>query len=195
MGDVLRAEGRQLQPVVHGAGHGLAAVHLCQREDLTQVHARVHAPCLQALAVGLGPWGQGQELHQQTLLAGALALLGELLGMLGKLDVRVALHAAYVARDELVTGIQAHAIGPGLHGQALPDVARGHRVGVGIQRDAELLVDADRAHPGEVEPHGAQRLEVGPFFFEHVHRAAVGGAVHAHVGHRVHPQLRGGLHC
>ena len=144
----------KLQPVVDGAGDGLAAVHLGQGEDLAQVHAGVHAPGLQALAVGLRAWRQGQELHQQALLAGALALQDELLGVLGKLEVLVALHASRVARDELVAGIDAHAIGPGLERQALAHVARGHGVGVGVQRDAELLVDADRAHACEVEPDG-----------------------------------------
>src|SRR5450631_3566207 len=54
VGDVLGAEGRKLQTVVDGAGDGLAAVYLGQGEDLTQVHTRVHALGLQALAVGLG---------------------------------------------------------------------------------------------------------------------------------------------
>ena len=74
----------ELQPVVQGAGYGLAAVHLGQGEDLAQVHAGVHAPGLQALAVGLRARRQGQELHQQALLAGALALHDELLRVFGK---------------------------------------------------------------------------------------------------------------
>ncbi len=87
--DVLCAEGLQFQAVVDGTGNSLTAVHLGQREDLAQVHTRVHAPRLQALAVGLRARRQGQELHQQALLVGTLALHDELLRVFGQLDVLV----------------------------------------------------------------------------------------------------------
>ena len=75
---------------------------LGQGEDLAQVHAGVHALGLESLAVGLGAGRQRQEVHQQALLAGALALHEELLRVLGILDVLVPIHAARMARDELV---------------------------------------------------------------------------------------------
>lgn len=61
-----------------------------------------------ASRVGLCARRQGQELHQQALLVGTLALHDELLRMLGKLDVLVPLHAAHVVRDyaiELTIGV------------------------------------------------------------------------------------------
>lgn len=73
-------------------------------------------------------------------------------------------------------------------------MARGDRVRVGVQRDSELLGDVDLAHACEVEPGGVEPLEVQALLVEHIDGPALRGAVHAHVGHRVHPQLRGRLH-
>ncbi len=84
-----------------------------QRKDLAQVLARIDALGLQALAVGLGARRQGQELHQQSLLACAFALGHELLRVLGQFDVLMPIHAAHMARHELVTVIDAHPIGIG----------------------------------------------------------------------------------
>jgi hypothetical protein len=110
VGDVLGAEGLQLQPVVERAHDGLLAVQLGQGEDLAQVHAGVHAFGFEPLEIGLGAWGQRQELHHQALFARASALRQQLLLVVWVFDVLVAIHAARMARDELVAVIDAHAI-------------------------------------------------------------------------------------
>ena len=62
VGDVLGAEGLQLEPVVERAGDGLLAVQLGQGEDLAQVHAGVDPLGLEPFEVGLGARGQRQEV-------------------------------------------------------------------------------------------------------------------------------------
>ena len=65
---------------------------------------------------------------------------------------------------------------------------------VGIERDAELLGGADRAHAREVEAGGVEPPQVSAFVLKVIDRALVSRLVHAHVGHRVHPQRGRGLH-
>ena len=88
------------------------------------MRAGIDAFGLESLEVGLGTGRQRQEVHQQALLACALALRQELACVVGVLDVLVPIHAARMARDELVAVIDAHAIGIGLERQALTGVAR-----------------------------------------------------------------------
>ena len=130
------------------------------------MHARVHALGLQALAVDLGARRDGQELHQQALLTGAFALHQELLRVVLIFDVLVPIHAAHMARDELLALIDAHAIGIGLERQAMARVARRHRVVVGVQRNAKLLGGAHRTHACQVEAGGVEPSQMGAFVFE-----------------------------
>ena len=94
--------------------------------------------------------------------------------MVGVFDVLVPIHAARMARDELVAVVDAHAIGVGLERQALTRVARGHRVVVGVERDAELLGGAHRAHARQIEAGGVERQQLRAFVLEAIDRALVG---------------------
>ena len=66
-------------------------------------------------------------------------------------------------------------------------VARRHRVAVGIEWDAKLIVGARRAYACQVKAGGVQPPQMSAFLFKTINRALVGRLVHAHVGHGVFP--------
>ena len=152
------------------------------------MHAGIHPLGFEPLEIGLRARRQRQEVDQQALLARRLALRQQLPLVVGVGDVLVAVHAAGMACEQLVAVVDADPIGIGLERQAQTRVARGHRVVIAVERDAELLGRAHRAHPRQIESGRIERQQMRAFLLEVLDRSLVGLAVNAHVGHRVDPE-------
>ena len=100
-----------------GPGGGFGAVDLAEGHDLADMQEDVEPPFGQPLVEGLGLGGQGQQPLEQLLIAGPAALLEQGPGMVGILEVLVAVVAADVAGQEFVLLVDAQVIGVDLEGQ------------------------------------------------------------------------------
>ena len=94
MGDVFAGEGIEEERILDGAATGLLAVDLGEGEDLADVCAGVEAPRHQALVIRRRLDRERQELREQALLAGAVALLEQRLGVIRIFDVLVPIEAS-----------------------------------------------------------------------------------------------------
>ena len=128
-----------------------------------------------------------QKPHQQALLASAFALRHQHPRVIRVFNVLVFIHAARVARHQLVLFVDAHPIGIGLECQQAPCQARWHSIVVGVQCDAKLLGGADHDGTRQIEACGVQGTQLCSLLFETIDGALVGGLVNAHIGHCVYP--------
>ena len=67
-----------------------------------------------------------------------MALFEQDLRMIGVLDILTPIEAAHVTGDELVLMVQTEPIGVRFDGEQLSGIARGYRVAIGVEDDAEL---------------------------------------------------------
>lgn len=189
--DVLAGEGVSLGGVADGAGDRLAAVDVGQGDDMVDVEAWLEAAGAELAVVGFGLGAQGVEGQQPGGIAGAAAAFAQVFGVVGVLEVAVALVAARVGGDQVVGMIEAEPVGEGMQGQALGGVECGHRVAVGVDDDAAAVGDPHDAGHGRVGGHRRQRAQGGGFQGEEFARGLAGLLVEAHVGHCLQPLARG----
>ena len=83
MGDVIGGERAELERVVEGAGGGLGAVGLAQRDDFAHVMEGIETSQCEFPVILVGPCGEGDEALEHALGAGLSALLEQGAGMVG----------------------------------------------------------------------------------------------------------------
>ena len=79
----------------------------------------VEAALFELAVVLVGAGGEGDEALQETLGGGLAALFEQGAGMVGMLEVAVALVASQVPGDEALVVVEAQPLGRALQGQAL----------------------------------------------------------------------------
>jgi len=154
VGDVLPAEGLELQGILDGPGGGVRPVDLGQGDDLANVMQDVEPPLSETLVESLGLGRQRQQPLQQLLVTSATTLQKQGLGVIGILEVAPAVVAAHMPGDQPVLVVQAQLVGVELERQSGPGVFRGHRVGVGVHGHAELTAGPDRPEDADIVRSG-----------------------------------------
>lgn len=162
--------------------------------DLAHVRASVEAPGSEPFVVGVCAPRQGEELRQESLLAGVVTSFEQDLRMTGVLDVLAPVEAAPVTGDQLILIVNAEPIRIDLDGDAPAGVARRPRVAVGIEDDAELAGGAQGQNPGQIVGVHVRRLQMRALLGEQVRRSSMRLAVDAHVGDFGEPDLARGIH-
>ena len=94
IGDVVAGERAIVEGIVEGAGGGLGAVGLTERDDFAHVMDRIEATLLELAVVLVGAGGQRDEALEQALGGGLAALFEQGAGVVGVLEVAVSLVAS-----------------------------------------------------------------------------------------------------
>ena len=187
VGDVIGGERAEFERVVEGAGGGLGAVGLAQRDDFAHVMEGIEASQGEFLVVLVGPCGEGDEALEHALGASPSALFEQGAGMVGMLEVAVSLVASPVSCDEPVAVVDAKPVGVAVEGEPGRGVLGGHGVAVGLEGDAEAVRGAHGVHRGDVVDELGQSPELVALFVEPVDGTLLGLAMDAHVGDGVEP--------
>jgi hypothetical protein len=114
----------------------------------------IDPPLCELSVVGVGVRREGEKAQEELLVASLFPLLKKRFGVIGVLEVLMAIVAAGMAGNELLLGIETEPIGIGFEGQRLAGVFGGDRVAIGIEGDAELARGAHRGDGGDIEGLG-----------------------------------------